>query len=111
MVVKGLAKTESRPIPAENVWEPLPADFNSRAVLSCVAASKSNQPGLESSLRSLRLGDLAREKKKTATTMPMPRRSSTPINFHLAPIEDGITLIINGLDDDDHATPPRRKEV
>jgi hypothetical protein len=29
----------------------------------------------------------------------LARRSSTPINFHLAPVEDGITLIVNGLED------------
>jgi hypothetical protein len=33
------------------------------------------------------------------------------INFHLAAIEDGITLIVYGLEDDDRAKSPGRNEV
>ncbi|MGA3236148.1 MAG: hypothetical protein ABSG03_07595 [Bryobacteraceae bacterium] len=33
------------------------------------------------------------------------------INFHVPLIKDGITRIVNGLEDDDHAKPPSRKEV
>jgi hypothetical protein len=33
------------------------------------------------------------------------------INFHVALIKDGITRIVNGLEDDDHAKSPSRKEV
>jgi hypothetical protein len=31
-----------------------------------------------------------------------------PINFHVALIKDGITRIVNGLENDDHAKSPRR---
>jgi len=41
----------------------------------------------------------------------LPRRSSTPINLHLALIEDGITRVVNGLEEDDHAKSPSRKEA
>jgi GxxExxY protein len=33
------------------------------------------------------------------------------INFHVALIKDGITRIVNGLEDDDHAKSPSRKEA
>jgi hypothetical protein len=32
------------------------------------------------------------------------------INFHVALIQDGITRIVNGLEEHDHAKPPSRKE-
>jgi hypothetical protein len=34
-----------------------------------------------------------------------------PINFYVPPIKDGITRIVNGLENDDHAKPPSRKEA
>ena len=39
------------------------------------------------------------------------KRLGLPINFHLALIKDGITRIVNGLEDDPHAKPPSRKET
>ena len=33
------------------------------------------------------------------------------INFHVALIKDGITRIVNGLEDDDHAKSPSHKEA
>ena len=33
------------------------------------------------------------------------------INFHVALIKDGITRIVNGLEDDSHAKSPSRKEA
>ena len=39
------------------------------------------------------------------------KRLGLLINFHVALIKDGITRIVNGLEDDDHAKPPSRKEA
>ena len=39
------------------------------------------------------------------------KRLGLPINFHVPLIKDGITRIVNGLEDDDHAKPPGRKEA
>jgi GxxExxY protein len=39
------------------------------------------------------------------------KRLGLLINFHVALIKDGITRIVNGLEDDDHATSPSRKEA
>jgi GxxExxY protein len=38
------------------------------------------------------------------------KRLGLLINFHVASIRDGITRIVNGLEDDSHAKTPRRKE-
>ena len=38
------------------------------------------------------------------------KRLGLLINFHVPLIRDGITRIVNGLEDDFHAKPPRRKE-
>ena len=38
------------------------------------------------------------------------KRLGLLINFHVALIKDGITRIVNGLEDDDHARPLRRKD-
>ena len=37
------------------------------------------------------------------------KRLGLLINFHVALIKDGITRIVNGLEDDTHAKPPSRK--
>ena len=34
------------------------------------------------------------------------KRLGLPIDFHVVPIKDGITRIVNGLEDEDHAKPP-----
>ena len=39
------------------------------------------------------------------------KRLGLLINFHVALIKDGITRIVNGLEDDDHAKSPCRKEA
>ena len=39
------------------------------------------------------------------------KRLGLLINFHVALIKDGITRIVNGLEDDDHAKSPSRKEA
>ena len=39
------------------------------------------------------------------------KRLGLLINFHVALIKDGITRIVNGLQDDDHAKSPSRKET
>jgi GxxExxY protein len=39
------------------------------------------------------------------------KRLGLPINFHVALIKDGITRIVNGLEEDDHAKSPGRKEA
>jgi GxxExxY protein len=39
------------------------------------------------------------------------KRLGLLINFHVALNKDGITRIVNGLEDDDHATSPSRKEA
>jgi GxxExxY protein len=39
------------------------------------------------------------------------KRLGLLVNFHVALIKDGITRIVNGLEDDDHAKSPSRKEV
>jgi hypothetical protein len=39
------------------------------------------------------------------------KRLGLLINFQVALIKDGITRIVNGLEDDSHAKPPSRKEV
>jgi hypothetical protein len=38
-------------------------------------------------------------------------RTSTPFNFRVVPIKDGITRIVNGLEEDDHAKSRSSKEV
>jgi hypothetical protein len=38
------------------------------------------------------------------------KRLGLLINFHVALIKDGITRIVNGLEEDDHAKSPSRKE-
>jgi GxxExxY protein len=39
------------------------------------------------------------------------KRLGLPINFHVAPIKDGITRIVNGLEEEPHAKPLSRKDV
>jgi GxxExxY protein len=39
------------------------------------------------------------------------KRLGLLINFHVVLIKDGITRIVNGLEDDDHAKSPSRKEA
>ncbi|MEO8593446.1 MAG: GxxExxY protein [Candidatus Solibacter sp.] len=39
------------------------------------------------------------------------KRLGLLINFHVPLIKDGITRIVNGLEDDDHAKSPSRKEA
>ena len=39
------------------------------------------------------------------------KRLGLLINFHVALIKDGITRIVNGLEDEDHAKSPSRKEA
>ena len=39
------------------------------------------------------------------------KRLGLLINFHVALIKDGITRIVNGLEDDSHAKSPSRKEA
>jgi GxxExxY protein len=39
------------------------------------------------------------------------KRRGLLINFNVALIKEGITRIVNGLDDDPHAKPPIRKEA
>jgi len=39
------------------------------------------------------------------------KRLGLLINFHVPLIKDGITRIVNGLEDDDHAKPPSRKDA
>jgi len=39
------------------------------------------------------------------------KRLGLLINFHVALIKDGITRIVNGLEDDDHAKSPSRQEA
>ena len=39
------------------------------------------------------------------------KRLGLLINFHVALIKDGITRIVNGLEEDDHAKSPSRKEA
>ena len=39
------------------------------------------------------------------------KRLGLRINFQVVLIKDGITRIVNGLEDDDHAKPPSRKEA
>ena len=39
------------------------------------------------------------------------KRLGLLINFHVTLIKDGITRIVNGLEDDSHAKPPSRKET
>ena len=38
------------------------------------------------------------------------KRLGLLVNFHVVPIKDGITRIVNGLEDDEHAKSPSRKE-
>ncbi len=38
------------------------------------------------------------------------KRLGLLINFRVLLIKDGITRIVNGLEDDDHTKPPSRKE-
>ena len=38
------------------------------------------------------------------------KRLELLINFNVALIKDGITRIVNGLEEDSHATPPSRKD-
>jgi len=39
------------------------------------------------------------------------RRLGLPINLHVPPVKDGFTRIVIGLEDNDQAKPPSRKEV
>ena len=39
------------------------------------------------------------------------KRLGLLLNFHVPLIKDGITRIVNGLEDDDHAKSPSRKEA
>jgi len=38
------------------------------------------------------------------------KRLGLLINFHVALIKDGITRVVNGLEEDSHAKPPSRKD-
>jgi hypothetical protein len=68
--------------------------------------------------RSLRLGDLARNLKKVAMTGNAIAKAIVGAAFrasgslrerpHVALIKDGITRIVNGLEEDDHAKSPTR---
>jgi len=57
---------------------------------------------------SLRLGE-----KKQSDGRRALARAPTPFNFRGVPIKskDGITRIVNGLEEDDHAKSPSRKEA
>ena len=51
-------------------------------------------------------------KKQLLTYLPLAdKRLGLLINFQVAPIKDGITRIVNGLEEDDHAKSPSRKEM
>jgi hypothetical protein len=39
------------------------------------------------------------------------KRLGLPIDFHVALIKDGVTRIVNGLEEDDRAKSPSRKEA
>jgi hypothetical protein len=51
------------------------------------------------------------EKQTRMTKNAITEEIVDSIGFHLASIEDGITRIVNGLEDGDHAKSPSRKEV
>ena len=51
-------------------------------------------------------------KKQVLTYLRLAdKRLGLLINFQVALIKDGITRIVNGLEDDDHAKSPSRKEA
>ena len=51
-------------------------------------------------------------KKQLSTYLRLAdKRLGLLINFQVALIKDGITRIVNGLEDDDHAKSPSRKEA
>jgi hypothetical protein len=39
------------------------------------------------------------------------KRLGLLINFHVAPVKDGMTRPVNGLEDDAHAKSPGRKDA
>ncbi len=50
-------------------------------------------------------------KKQLLTYLKLAdKRLGLLINFHIALIKDGITRIVNGLEDDSHANTPGRKD-
>ena len=51
-------------------------------------------------------------KKQLLTDLRLAdKRLGLPINFQVAPIKDGIARIVNGLEEDDRAKSPSRKEA
>jgi hypothetical protein len=53
------------------------------------------------------------EKKRPAGRRKTLARTSTLFNFRGVPVKskDGLTRIVNGLEEDDHAKSPSRKEA
>ena len=50
------------------------------------------------------------QRKQLLTYLPADKRLGLLINFQVALIKDGITRIVNGVEDDSHAKSPSRKE-
>jgi GxxExxY protein len=99
---RGLRTTRQQPIPV--VYEGLGIDTGFRADLivedNVIVEIKSVE-----SLAPV-------HKKQLLTYLGLAdKRLGLLINFHVAMIKDGITRVVNGLEDDSHAKPPSRKDA
>lgn len=99
---RGLRTVSQRPIPV--VYENIRIDTGFRADL--VVEDK-----VIVEIKSVELLAPVHKKQLLTYLRLADKRLGLLINFHVALIKDGITRIVNGLEEDDHAKPPSRKDA
>ena len=99
---RGLRTVSQRPIPV--VYENIRIDTGFRADL--VVEDK-----VIVEIKSVELLAPVHKKQLLTYLRLADKRLGLLINFHVALIRDGITRIVNGLEEDDHAKSRSRKEV
>ena len=99
---RGLRTVSQQPIPV--VYENVRIDTGFRADL--VVEDK-----VIVEIKSIELLAPVHKKQLLTYLRLADKRLGLLINFHVALIKDGITRIVNGLEDDDHAKSPSRKEA
>jgi GxxExxY protein len=99
---RGLRTVRQQPIPV--VYEDVRIDTGFRADL--VVEDK-----VIVEIKSVELLAPVHKKQLLTYLRLADKRLGLLVNFNVALIKDGITRIVNGLEDDDHAKSPSRKEV
>jgi GxxExxY protein len=102
LVCRGLRTVRQQPIPV--VYEQVRIDTGFRADL--VVEDK-----VIVEIKSVELIAPVHKKQLLTYLRLADKRLGLLINFQVALIKDGITRIVNGLEDDPHAKSPSRKEA